>query len=54
MFRFRGYILLAFIYTNLEDISVERVHHYIHDDILLRIVSSFIDREENEKKSKEG
>ena len=42
--------LCVFICTNLEDISVEKVHHYIHDKLLLRIASSLIDKEANEKK----
>ena len=44
--------LRAFIRTNLEDISVEKVHHYIHDKLFLRIASSFMDREANEKMQK--
>ena len=31
--------LRAFICTNLQEISVEKVHHYIHDKLLLRIAS---------------
>jgi len=36
--------LRAFIRTNLEDITVEKVHHYIHDKLLLQIASSWIGR----------
>ena len=37
--------LRAFIRKNLEDISVEKVHFYIHDKLLVRIASSFLDKE---------
>ena len=42
--------LRAFICTNLQEISVEKVHHYIHDKVLLCTASIFIDKEANEKK----
>ena len=46
--------LRAFICTNIEEIYVKKVHHYIHDKILLWIASSCIDREANEKKRKKA
>ena len=46
--------LRAFICTNLVNIYIEKVHHYIHDKILLWIASSCIDREANEKKRKKA